>query len=445
MSQSKSRPLSDALADARLSTVLESISDAYYAVDRDWKIVMFNGSAEDFFGLSRGEALGRDLWSLYGLGRETEFGRLLVRAMEERVPGRMTAPSALRTQRTVEVRVSPLGEEGVGVSVDDITERHNAERALRQSERRLDLAVSAHHIGIFDWHVPSGRIVWSREEEQMFGLEPGSFGGDYESWKRHVLAEDITRVEGELREAMAAERDRLDFEFRIRRPDGEVRHVEGAGRFLYAPDGAPLRMVGTNIDVTDRKVAEAHQRLLINELNHRVKNTLAIVQAIAWQSLRGSAPPEVRDAFEGRLAALSAAHDVLTQQSWESAAIDRIIVEATAPHQDGRISAEGPAVELAPKTAVALGLAMHELATNAVKHGALSASAGRVEIRWRVEADRLSLIWTERGGPPARAPARRGFGFRMLEKGLADELRGEVRLDFRPEGLVCRLEAALRT
>ena len=439
------KPKPDQEADARLAAVLESISDVYYAVDRDWRMVLFNRAAEEFFGMPRGEILGRSFWELFPR-RDSEFGRLLQIAMDERKPGRMTAPSALREGRTVEVRIAPLADEGVGVAIDDITERAEAERAMRRSQQRLDLAVEAHAIGIFDWHIPSGKIVWNREEEALFGLAPGSFGGDIAAWGAQLLPEDLVRMQQEMAAAMAARQETMVFDFRIRRPDGAVRWVEGAARFLYAPDGTPHRMVGTNMDVTHRKEAEQHQRLLINELNHRVKNTLAIVQGIAWQSLRsnGMASGPV-EAFEGRLLALAAAHDVLTRQSWESASIGSIVAGAVAPHHaaDGRLTVEGPAVDLEPKTAVALGLAMHELATNAVKYGALSGPVGQVEVRWTADGGRLLLTWRESGGPPVTPPARRGFGARLLEQGLAEELRGSVRLEFRPEGVLCAVEASL--
>jgi two-component sensor histidine kinase len=178
-----------------------------------------------------------------------------------------------------------------------------------------------------------------------------------------------------------------------------------------------------------------------------VKNTLAIVQGIAWQSFRaGGVPVSVREAFEGRLTALAAAHDVLTRQNWEAGSVLHIVAEATAPHHagDGRLTAEGPNVDLEPKTAVALALAMHELATNAVKYGALSTARGRVDVRWSIEAGVLKLTWRETGGPPVvAAQIERGFGARLLEQGLAGELDGSVTLDFRPEGLVCRMEAPL--
>jgi len=435
----------DPQADARLAAVLESISDVYYAVDREWRIVLFNRSAEEFFGMPRGQILGRVLWELFP-GRDSAFGRMLQRAMDERLPGRITAPSALRGGRTVEVRVSPLAEEGVGVAIDDITERAEAERAMRRSQQRLDTAVEAHRIGIFDWHIPSGKVVWNREEEALFGLEPGTFSGDISGWSERLPPDELARMEAEMGAAMAARQETMSFAFRILRPDGTLRWVEGAARFLYGADGEPQRMVGTNMDVTDRKVAEEHQRLLINELNHRVKNTLAIVQAIAWQSFR---PTDMArgavEAFEGRLSALSAAHDVLTRQSWEAAPVANIIAGAVAPHHagDGRLTAEGPAVDLEPKAGVALGLAMHELATNAVKYGALAAPGGRVEVRWAVVDDRLRLTWRETGGPPVVPPAHRGFGVRLLEQGLAGELRGAVRLEFPPEGVVCTVDAAI--
>jgi len=434
-------------ADARLAAVLDSIGDVYYAVDRDWRLVLFNSRAEEFFGQSREDMLGRGFWDLFPQGRGTPFGDLMEAAMRERTPQRMTAPSAMRAGRTVDIRIAPLGDDGVGVCVNDITERTEAERAVKRSEQRLDLAVSANRIGIFDSHVPSGRAVWDGEMEDIFGIPRGSFEGHNEHFRRRVLPEDLARIEAEAEAAIAAGREVVNYGFRIVRPDGTIRWIEGAARFVFGKDGKPRRMVGANVDVTERRTAEAHQRLLINELNHRVKNTLAIVQGIAWQSFRtAGVPATVRDAFEGRLAALAAAHDVLTRQNWEAGSIRDIVAEATAPHHagDGRLTAEGPAVDLEPKTAVALALAMHELATNAVKYGALSTPLGRVEVRWVVEDGRLQLTWRETGGPPVSPAIRRGFGARLLEQGLSTELGGPVTLDFRLEGLVCRMEAALR-
>ena len=204
-------------------------------------------------------------------------------------------------------------------------------------------------------------------------------------------------------------------------------------------------------EIRERRAIEQHRELLINELNHRVKNTLATVQSIAAQTLRSRAVPEgAREDFEARLIALSEAHNLLTRANWESATLGDVIEVALRPHraQEGdRFMIEGPVTRLGPKTALAMAMAVHELATNAIKYGALSNETGRVSLSWRVEAAegvrRFRFQWREIGGPPVTPPKRRGFGSRLIERGLAAEFAGDVRLDFEPEGLVCTIDAAL--
>jgi PAS domain S-box-containing protein len=211
--------------------------------------------------------------------------------------------------------------------------------------------------------------------------------------------------------------------------------------------GDPVGLHAIARDVTERRRAEERQQLLVNELNHRVKNTLALVQGLALQSFREDREPgEARAAFQQRLAALAAAHDLLTREHWEGATLDELVGQAVghANLPEPRISASGPPVTLGPKAAVSLVMALHELATNAAKYGALSSPAGRVTIGWTAEGgERLRLDWEESGGPPVAPPARRGFGLRMIERALAADLGGGVRLDFAPAGLVCRIEASL--
>lgn len=433
-------------AEIWLAAVLDGISEVYYALDGDWRIILFNRRAEEFFGQKRENIIGRDYWELFPQGRGTTFGDLLEQVKRERKPVRLTAPSALRAGRIVDLRISPLGEEGIGVALDDVTEREEAQRAVKRSEQRLDLAVSANRIGIFETHIGSGWTIWTGEMEDIFGIPRGSFEGHARDFRRRVVPEDLERFEAEVKAARDAGHELLDYAFRILRPDGAVRWIEGALRFIRRPDGTLARMVGANVDVTERRLGEEHQRLLINELNHRVKNTLAIVQAIAFQSFRADeVPTEAREAFEGRLSALAAAHDILIGRGWEGGSIQQIVRKAAAPHDagDGRLTVSGPPVDLEPKTAVALALAVHELATNAVKHGALSTLAGRVEVSWTADDERLRLVWRESGGPPVAGARRRGFGVRLLEQGLAAELGGAVTLDFQPEGLICRMDARL--
>ena len=195
------------------------------------------------------------------------------------------------------------------------------------------------------------------------------------------------------------------------------------------------------VEIEHRRRIERHQNLLLDELNHRVKNTLATVQAMAMQTLKG-VDMLARDAFLARLFALSSQHDLLTLDNWEGASLEGVVRRALRPWREDeqpRFTVEGPAVHLDPKRALALGMGFHELATNAAKYGALSSGAGTVAVRWAVDPDgkRLKLTWRERGGPAIATPARKGFGLRLIEHGLGRELGGVVRLDFQPEGLIC--------
>jgi PAS domain S-box-containing protein len=195
----------------------------------------------------------------------------------------------------------------------------------------------------------------------------------------------------------------------------------------------------------ERKRFERQQQLLVGELNHRVKNTLAIVQSLTHQSFHSSVPAdEAIHRFEGRLEALAAAHSLLTRKNWEAATIADVAQAALAPFgSSSRISIGGPDVQISPQTAVSLALALHELATNAAKYGALSNEGGRVSVSWTTAADRLRLDWREESGPPVTAPERRGFGTRMIERTLSAEFGGKVELEFRPEGVSCTVEAPL--
>jgi PAS domain S-box-containing protein len=212
-------------------------------------------------------------------------------------------------------------------------------------------------------------------------------------------------------------------------------------------EGRVIRVLATSRDVTGEMRAEAHRQLLVNELNHRVKNTLATIQSIASQSLRNAGVDlAVRGAFEGRLMAIAATHNVLTDQNWSAASLRQIIDGSVTPYRShaGQLTISGDDLRVSPKPAVVMALAFHELAINALKYGALSAQGGHVDIHWSVEAgDRLSIEWTELGGPLVLPPERRGFGSRIVELALPNELGGEVEVDYRAEGLRCRIRSPL--
>jgi len=238
---------------------------------------------------------------------------------------------------------------------------------------------------------------------------------------------------------------------------GEETFVHKDGSFYpVAFTASPIRdeasrTIGTIIEVRDireEKAARERQRLLIDELNHRVKNTLSAVQSIAYQSLKG-ADADARQAFEGRLVALSGAHNVLTKEGWTGASLYTAIETAIAAYQaPGRFELDGVDHPLAPKMVVSLSMVIHELATNAVKYGALSVPDGVVRIEWQVRGqaaggERLEMRWEEVGGPQVVVPTRKGFGTRLLERQVSMEFNGSIQLQYRPSGLVCQMDLGL--
>jgi two-component sensor histidine kinase len=243
----------------------------------------------------------------------------------------------------------------------------------------------------------------------------------------------------------AAIRGEADYDMEYGLTDGRILQVRG--RLFRGRGGRPLKLAGVILDVTDRHRAFAdladssrRQQLLMNELNHRVKNTFATIQGIAAATARQH--PDVAGfvpSFEGRLIALSDTHNLLTAQGWEAAALRDLLEQQFAPHPRDQVTLDGPALDLGPRAALAIGMVLHELATNAVKYGALGVAEGRVEVAWTVDpAGRASLVWTERGGPPVKAPTRTGFGSRLIRSSLAG-LEGSADLAYAPEGFVARL------
>lgn len=213
---------------------------------------------------------------------------------------------------------------------------------------------------------------------------------------------------------------------------------------IFGEDGRVAQILSISRDITDLKEAEERQRLLMEELGHRIKNTLTVIKALASQTLRDVTERSAVEAFDARLMALASAHDLLLRQDWTSAPIAPIVGAALELHGDPeRFSASGPDVVLGPKTALSLALLLNELATNAAKYGALSTPQGRVEIRWEIEAadpDALTLDWREAGGPPAAEPARKGFGSRLIAIGLGT---GSADVSYPPEGLVARFRTTM--
>ncbi|ACA17002.1 signal transduction histidine kinase [Methylobacterium sp. 4-46] len=331
----------------------------------------------------------------------------------------------------------------------------HAERlSLTASEARYRLAVeSARDYAIFTTDL-TGRITgWNTGAEGLLGWSEAEALGQPLNL---IFTPDDDRAaiaEAEMRLAVTegrAEDDRWH-----QRRDGSRFWANGVMMPLRDDAGALAGFLKILRDRTAQKKAEEHQALLLNELNHRVKNTLATVQAFTTQTLRSAASlAEAREAITARLIALSKAHDVLTDENWQGADLAQIVADALRLHGDGqRCRWQGNPIRVSARIALALAMVLHELATNATKYGALSNAHGTVAVTWRIaeedgeprRAPRLSLHlrWEERGGPPVLPPTRQGFGSRMIERGVGSELGGTVRLAYPPEGVVCDLHLPL--
>jgi two-component sensor histidine kinase/PAS domain-containing protein len=355
-------------------------------------------------------------------------------------------------ERFVDVVVQPLRDaagEVTGLYVEgfDVTSLVRAQQAVEETARRLSAAVTVARLGIFELIPETREARLDARAREIFGFGPH---------ERIMIADLIARMDEQdldrMAQAdaavMAAGEKRQVAEYRIHLPDGSTREISAVGDLTRGPDGPPLWSIGLLEDITERRRADQRQRMLINELNHRVKNTLATVQSIASQTLRSAPDPvQARAAFEARLMALSAAHDLLTAQSWHGARLDDVAASALAPFeavQAPQVTRSGAPVWLTAPVALALSLALHELATNAAKYGALSVPEGRVRLQWILRGRELAFTWSEEGGPPVATPVRSGFGMRLLQRNLARELGGDVAVDFAPEGMRCAIRFAVQ-
>jgi PAS domain S-box-containing protein len=335
-----------------------------------------------------------------------------------------------------------------GTEIDDALTHDVAPpaEALRESDRRFRALLQALPAAVYTTDA-AGRVTFYNEAAaELWGREPELGSSEWCGSWRLLWPDGQPMRHDECPMAIALRENRaLTGEAIAVRPDGTQVPFAAYPKPLHDETGRMLGAVNTLVDISHRKMHEERQRLLINELNHRVKNTLATVQSIAVQSLRGCPRDQVQW-FQNRLVALSKAHDLLTAQNWRGASMRELVNTVVAPlvgqdHQ--RCDVSGPDLFVPPRVTLSLSMALHELCTNAAKYGALSGVSGRVLISWRSEKDRFLLRWQELDGPPVRAPRRRGFGSRLITRGVAHDLRAQVRLEYRATGVVCEIDASL--
>ena len=331
----------------------------------------------------------------------------------------------------------------VAVIFRDVSDRRAAESALHESEQRFRVLVETTAQAVWETD-PDGSARPSESWDRFTGQSAADMRGD--GWAEAVHPDDRERALREWRDCVASERP-LGIELRLC-------HAEGGWRWTYcnaAPirdaDGRILKWVGMNRDITRRKEAEAQRELLLGELNHRVKNIFAIIRVLVSQSVEGRSTEEAQGVLLGRLDALVQAHALALESRWESVDLAQLAELTMRPYRAERpevIEIDGRSVKLKPRPALSLSLVLHELATNAVKYGALSTPSGRVTLQWRLSDEpvpKVHLRWCETGGPPVVQPEEKGFGTQLVDRVFDYELGGDSKVEFNETGL--RVEAWL--
>jgi PAS domain S-box-containing protein len=397
------------------------------------------------------EAPVRALWWTIGLTALTAFalvvalaswlGRTIARSVRHAARAATTLGKGgpLPSDETPVAEVETLMAELRGAAA----RRQAAEDWLRKSKDRLQIALNVAHLGSYQYDPRHRVFSGDTRSQEIFDFPKNQ--ATIEEIMKLVHPDDVEMVQANLKAAFdPVDPRRSATEFRLRRRDGEVRWVETLGLAYF--EGAEderraVSFVGTLADITERKEREEKEQLLMREINHRAKNMLSVVDAIAHQTATKN-PEDFVERFSERIQALSANQDLLVRNEWNGVEIEDLVCAQLALFADligSRIAVHGPRLRLKAASAQAIGLALHELATNAGKYGALSTDTGRVDVRWGADGDTFTMSWTERDGPPVSAPKRRGFGTIVMEAMAERSVGGVVDLDYAPSGLTWRL------
>ncbi|ULJ82011.1 PAS domain S-box protein (plasmid) [Rhizobium sp. C104] len=448
-------------SDERLAATYDAATIGIAEADRDGRLLRVNDTLCQMLGRSREELLNMTFFDYTQEDDRKEDAALYARQIAGEVDNYVLRKRATRPDGTtvyLDVYSSSVLDAGgrfrYGVRVlQDVTAAKQMEERIRESEQHLRDLLEALPAAVYTTDA-TGRITFfNNAAVEMSGRTPEI--GDMWCVTWRLYNTDGTRLpHDQCPMAVALKEDRpvRGAEAIAERPDGTRIPFIPYPTPLHDADGKLIGAINMLVDITERKQAENRQKLLIDELNHRVKNTLATVQSLAGQTARhADGLEDFTRRFEVRLLALARAHDLLTKRHWEGASLDLLageVLMAIAGNAARQVEIAGPIVDLDPRTALSLTMVLNELATNAMKYGALSSEAGMLSLAWRLEerADlqpRLILEWRERGGPPVVPPTRRGTGSRLMERCIERDLGGELDLAFEPPGVVCRMWMAI--
>jgi PAS domain S-box-containing protein len=424
----------------RLASIVEFSDDAIISESLDGMIESWNRAAEKLFGYSPEEAIGQSVEILMPADRPDDARTIIARIRKGEAVDHYETLRRAKDGRLIDVSltVSPVRDEhgrvvGASKIARDITERKRAEmRAHRLAsivESSDDAIISESLDGIIE--------SWNRGAQKLFGYSPEeAIGQPVAMLVPSDRPDDAATIIRKIRNGAAIDH----YETVRRAKDGRLIDVSLSVSPVRNDQGRVVAASKIARDITDRRRAEEQQALVLGEMKHRIKNTLATVQGMARQSLK-TATVQERSSFIARLRSLAEAHDLLTNEEWTRARLRDVVARAVGPFRQQfgeRLVQEGPDdVWLSSERSLLLTMALHELATNAVKYGALSNRSGTVEVRWQRSEGTLVLVWREEGGPPVQVPERSGFGSRLLERAL--KTMGTVELKFEPTGVVCAL------
>jgi two-component sensor histidine kinase len=304
-------------------------------------------------------------------------------------------------------------------------------------------------MGTWRYTVADKICVYDENAQSLYGLAEARFLHNEEGVKFKFHPDDLDVMWSRVATALDPRSDgRYNVEYRVKQPDGSWRWLSAWGLVEFEGDGSerrPVAIAGASKDLTERKQAEELQQLLLNELNHRVKNIFATIQAITAETLRTARDlPSASEALDRRIRSMAHAHDLLISRSWKDADLADVIKRALDAFNPAQLTLSGSSIEVPPQHALTLSVALHELATNATKYGALSCPEGHVNVRWRVEDGMLHVDWEESGGPSVVPPTRKGFGSQLLEELIRHELGGDTKLNYEVSGVRYRIMVAVK-
>lgn len=429
--------------------ILEAVRDPGGAIG-DFRWTYANPALARVLNRSSDELIGRKLLEvLPGHRAHPVFFSTYVQVVEENQPGEAEAAyDADGIRGWFRLNAVKLND-GIALSMRDVTSRKERENALRESEERFRLLADAVDDVFWILDPRQQKVLYvSPAYERVWGFSRAALERSPKAWRRSLHPEDRSLADPVFEEMLQGRRPLFELVYRMRGPDGSWRWVRDKAWLVRA--GETERVVGVMTDISAEKASEERQRFVARELDHRLKNTFALVQSIVRLSRRTARDvEEYAGSLEGRINALARSQDVVVKGASHAALLEDIVRDSLAPYRgrDDRIAVKGPAIEIGAREVQLLHMGFHELATNAAKYGSLSIPSGRVSVEWQTIADEhgeaLELTWTESGGPIVRPPARRGFGSTLVEHGLASEFAGEIKIDFPPQGVVCTMRLPL--